>query len=98
MSDNDTSDSESTYESPFVMCGEKLFYYGQPVWYTDSSGVDRKARINRILLGEHFQLDLNIREDADVNKIRDRTSEVSDEDEYDFESESDVSSSEQGNV
>lgn len=56
---------------------------GQTVWYTSSSGEELKARVMASESGG--TVDLNIREEADLQRVRPRDGEVeqSDEDEYD---------------
>ena len=66
---------------------EKIMSVGQRVWYTDSTGEERKARVEKLIIDSvSFQIDLNIKEDANIHRIRYRQEEedVSDDDEYDF--------------
>lgn len=66
------------------------YVYNQRVFYIDSDGVNRKARVLRVVCGKTTYIDLNIREEADPKRVFVRSDNyLSDSDEYDFESEDD---------
>ena len=55
------------------------FQVGDCVWYKNSEGEEMKARVTRV---EGDEIDLNIREEADVERVRarDPAGEASDDD------------------
>ena len=56
------------------------FAVGDRVWYKSSDGTEMKARVTKV--GD--ELDLNVRDDADLTRVRLRgDEEASDDDEYD---------------
>ena len=69
------------------------FKFNQRVYYTDSTGVERKARVVSVVIAERTILNLNIKEDADINRVKPRPDDhESDDDEYNFESSNDYES------
>jgi hypothetical protein len=80
----DASDEEEDYGH---LAGSS-FEVGDTVWYTSSDGEELKGRVRRV---EGDEIDLNIREEADLDRVRarDAEDEASDDDEYDHLSDDD---------
>ena len=72
---------------PVAAAGEmqqEKFEVGHRVWYKSSSGEEIKARVVRCIDGQAL-LDLNVREEADIGRVRPRLeADASDDDEYDY--------------
>ena len=70
----------------FVRFDNVEYRWNDRVWYLDSTGMKRKARITSINVSETVVVNLNIRDEADINRILPRSEDdYSDHDEYDFE-------------